>query len=156
VELLVVVVVVGILAAIAIPRYSQYRVRAYNASALTDIQTIWTAQHALFTDRQQYGSTGGTGCAGDPICTGTISFGVAGVTDVTLLPGTALEAIGTATSFTAATKSVRGDRVYCVDSDVSPIRYAIDAIGAPLGAPSRAPIPTSNADDCLASFANVQ
>ena len=78
------------------------------------------------------------------------------MTDVTLRPGTALEAIGTATSFTAATKSVRGDRVYCVDSDISPIRYAIDVIGAPLGAPSRAPIPTSNADDCLASFVNVQ
>jgi type IV pilus assembly protein PilA len=156
VELLVVVAIVGILAAIAIPQFSQYRVRAYNASALTDIQTIRTAQHALYTDRQQYGSTAGTGCAGDPICTGAISFGVAGVTDVTLQPGTALETIGTAASFTAATKSVRGERVYCVDSDVSPIRYAIDAIGAPLGAPSRAPISTPNADDCLANFPNVQ
>lgn len=82
VELLIVVAIVGILAAIGIPQYTQYRTKAHNASALSDIETIRTAEHALFAEKQQYASTAGTGCARDPICTGSINFGVAGVTDV--------------------------------------------------------------------------
>lgn len=156
VELLIVVAILGILAAIGIPQYTQYRARANNTSALTDIQTVRTAEHALFAEKQQYASTAATGCVGDPICTGTINFGIAGVTDVVLRPGTALEAIGTVTSFTAATKSVSGDRVYCVDSDVSFIRYTNAPINTPLGAPFRAPTPNAGADDCIATFPNVQ
>jgi prepilin-type N-terminal cleavage/methylation domain-containing protein len=156
VELLVVIAIVGILAAIAIPQFAQHRARAHNASAMADSQTIRTAEHALFAEAQQYGSTAGTGCTGDPICTGTFTFGVAGVTPVALRPGTALEAIGTLTSFTAATKSERGDRAYCVDSDSSAIQYAQAAISTPLGAPFRAPLATTGANDCVASYPNIQ
>ena len=155
-ELLIVIAIVGILAAMGVPQYLQYRARANNASALGDIQTIRTAEHALFLDKQQFGSTAGTGCSGDPICAGAINFGVAGVTDVVLRPGTTLEAIGTLTSFTAVTKAVRGDRVYCVDSDVSSIRYASAATNTTIGAPFRAPVSNTGVDDCLATFPNVQ
>lgn len=156
IELLVVIAIIGILAAIGMPQLTQHRVRAYNASAVSDIQMILTAEHALFADKQQYASTAGTGCTGDPICTGSINFGVAGVTDVVLRPGTALEAIGTATSFTAATKSEQGDRAYCVDSDASAIRYETAVIGTSLGAPFRAPIANTGVDDCLPIFPSTQ
>ena len=156
VELLIVVAIVGILAAMGVPQYIQYRARANNASAVADIQAVRTAEHAVFFERQQFASTAGTGCVGDPVCTGSINFGVAGVTDVVLRPGTALEAVGTLTSFTAATKSLHGNRVYCVDSDVSFIRYASGPMNTPLGAPYRAPTPNAAADDCLATFPNVQ
>jgi len=50
VELLIVIAIIGILAAIAIPQFSQYRVRAYNAAALSDIKNAYTAGQAYFGD----------------------------------------------------------------------------------------------------------
>jgi len=156
VELLLVVAIVGILAAIGIPQLTRYRVRAYNASALTDIQTARTAEQAVFVNKQQYASTAGTGCSGDPICTGAIAFGVGGGIDIVLRPGSALEVSATPTSYTATTKNVRGDRVYCVDSDSSFIRYAIVGVNVPLAAPYRAPSPNPKVDDCAANFPVIQ
>ncbi len=50
VELLIVIAIIGILAAIAIPQFSAYRVRAYNATALVDIKNAYTAGQAFFGD----------------------------------------------------------------------------------------------------------
>jgi type IV pilus assembly protein PilA len=50
VELLIVIAIIGILAAIAIPQFSAYRVRAYNATALADIKNAYTAGQAFFGD----------------------------------------------------------------------------------------------------------
>ncbi|MGC1402812.1 MAG: prepilin-type N-terminal cleavage/methylation domain-containing protein [Thermodesulfobacteriota bacterium] len=50
VELLIVIAIIGILAAIAIPQFSAYRVRAYNATALADIKNAYTAGQAYFGD----------------------------------------------------------------------------------------------------------
>ena len=49
-ELLIVIAIIGILAAIAIPQFSAYRVRAYNATALADIKNAYTAGQAYFGD----------------------------------------------------------------------------------------------------------
>ena len=156
IELLLVMAIIAILAAIGIPQLAQYKIRVYNASALTDIQTARIAEQSVFADKQQYASTAGTGCTGDPICTGTFGFGVAGVVDIVLRPGGALEANGTPSSYTAATKNIRGDRVYCTDSDLSFIRYATDVVNAPLGMPYRAPTANQNVDDCAANFPFIQ
>jgi len=56
IELMVVVAIIGILAAIAIPQYSQYRLRAYNNSALSDLRNIMTAEEAEYSLDQQYRS----------------------------------------------------------------------------------------------------
>jgi prepilin-type N-terminal cleavage/methylation domain-containing protein len=55
IELLIVVAIIAILAAIAIPQFSQYRVRGFNAAASSDVRNLATAQEALFTDTQGYG-----------------------------------------------------------------------------------------------------
>src|SRR3990170_293257 len=152
IELLTVIAIVGVLAAIGIPQFNQYRARAYNAQALTDIQTTRTVEVGFFMDRQQYASTTGTGCIGDPICTGPVTFTGGGVPDITLKPGGALEARGTLVSFTAVTKHLRGDRVYCVDPDVPVIRYGNDGVNVPLGTNFNAPNSVADQDDCAASF----
>ncbi|MEO6666761.1 MAG: prepilin-type N-terminal cleavage/methylation domain-containing protein [Nitrospiria bacterium] len=156
VELMLVMAIIGILAAISIPQFNRYRARAYNAQALTDVQTVRTVEMVFFMDRRQYASTSGTGCAGDPICTGPVTFTSGGAPDITLKPGGALEAKGTLASFTAVTKHLRGDRVYCVDSDNSTIRYANDGVNVPLGTNFSAPNPVADQDDCAAGFPSIQ
>jgi type IV pilus assembly protein PilA len=54
IELMIVIAIIGILAAIAIPQFSAYRNRAYNAAALSDLKNAITAQEAYFVDYQAY------------------------------------------------------------------------------------------------------
>jgi len=50
IELLIVVVIIGILAAIAIPKFSTTKGEAYVASMRSDLRTLATAQEAYFND----------------------------------------------------------------------------------------------------------
>src|SRR5574341_1110074 len=59
IELLIVVAIIAILAAIAIPQFSAYRIRGFNASANSDSRNLATTQEALFADTQAYGEANG-------------------------------------------------------------------------------------------------
>ena len=50
IELLIVVAIIGILAAIAIPQFSAYRQKAFNAAAQSDLKTIKTSLEGYYTD----------------------------------------------------------------------------------------------------------
>src|SRR3979411_3059757 len=50
IELLIVVVIIGILAAIAIPKFANTKEKAYVASMKTDLRNLITAQEAYFSD----------------------------------------------------------------------------------------------------------
>ena len=54
IELMIVVAIIGILAAIAIPQFSAYRQRAYIASMKADCNAIRTAEEAYFVDKDTY------------------------------------------------------------------------------------------------------
>jgi prepilin-type N-terminal cleavage/methylation domain-containing protein len=54
VELLIVVAIIGILAAIAIPQFAAYRVRSYNASAQSDVRNMRTDLEAYYADNFFY------------------------------------------------------------------------------------------------------
>lgn len=54
VELLVVILIIGILATIAIPRYAQSKRRAYVASMKSDLRNLITAQEKYFSDNTTY------------------------------------------------------------------------------------------------------
>ena len=54
IELLIVVAIIAILAAIAIPQFSAYRVKAYNAAAQSDIRNLKTHMEAAIADNQAY------------------------------------------------------------------------------------------------------
>jgi prepilin-type N-terminal cleavage/methylation domain-containing protein len=56
VELMIVVAIIGILAAIAIPQFAAYRMRGFNAAAISDLRNCATTEEALFADTQGYGS----------------------------------------------------------------------------------------------------
>ncbi len=50
IELMIVIAIIGILAAIAIPQFSAYRTRAYNSAALSDLRNCRTAMEAYYAD----------------------------------------------------------------------------------------------------------
>jgi prepilin-type N-terminal cleavage/methylation domain-containing protein len=50
IELMIVIAIIGILAAIAIPNFVSYRQRGYDAAANSDIKNAYTAAQAYFTD----------------------------------------------------------------------------------------------------------
>lgn len=54
IELMIVIAIIGILAAIAIPQFSAYRQRAYNSAAQSDLKNLATAQEAYYVDNQSY------------------------------------------------------------------------------------------------------
>ena len=54
IELMIVIAIIGILAAIAIPQFSAYRKRSYNAASQADLRNAATAQEAYFVDNQIY------------------------------------------------------------------------------------------------------
>src|SRR5689334_2849611 len=76
IELLIVVVIIGILAAIAIPKFANTKEKAVVASMKSDLRNMVTAQEAFFSDNQDYAAgtykgdgtvytqTNGTGGAG--------------------------------------------------------------------------------------------
>ena len=54
IELLIVVVIIGILAAIAIPKFANTKEKAYLASMKSDLRNMATTQEAYFADFQTY------------------------------------------------------------------------------------------------------
>src|SRR6266481_1374636 len=63
IELLIVVVIIGILAAIAIPKFANTKEKAYLASMKSDLRNLITAEEAYFADSVKYTSNLGTAYA---------------------------------------------------------------------------------------------
>ncbi|HWP01997.1 MAG TPA: prepilin-type N-terminal cleavage/methylation domain-containing protein [Gemmatimonadaceae bacterium] len=60
IELLIVVVIIGILAAIAIPKFANTKEKAYIAAMKSDLRNLATAQEAYFSDNQTYADVNAT------------------------------------------------------------------------------------------------
>ncbi len=56
IELLIVVVIIGILAAIAIPKFANTKEKAYIAAMKSDLRNLVTAEEAFFSDSVKYTS----------------------------------------------------------------------------------------------------
>lgn len=137
VELMIVVAIIGILAAIAIPQFAAYRIRGFNTAALSDIKNLSTAEAAFSTDWQRFGVTdqiananagGGAGAlitGGDANTDDGIMANDAGgnprSVPLGVSNGVSLVAStdATWTSYVALGKHIQGDTFYAVDSDAA-------------------------------------
>ena len=54
IELMIVIAIIGILAAIAIPQFAAYRKKSYNAAAVSDMKTAKTTLEAYYADAYYY------------------------------------------------------------------------------------------------------
>ncbi len=98
IELLIVVVIIGILAAIAIPKFASTKEKAYLASMKSDLRNVATAEEGYFADNQLY--LGGTASNVAGVATPIAAMGnytpSAGVTVViTATAGTGWSAVAT-------------------------------------------------------------
>jgi prepilin-type N-terminal cleavage/methylation domain-containing protein len=57
IELLIVVVIIGILAAIAIPKFANTKSKAYITAMKSDLRNLVTAEEAFFADSSKYTQT---------------------------------------------------------------------------------------------------
>ena len=99
IELMIVIAIIGILAAIAIPQFTAYRQRGYNASANADVKNAYTAAQAYFSDNP----------AGTPSLDNLKAYGFNQTKDVTITP-TITQSSGTITA-----KHAQGPTTYTVD-----------------------------------------
>ena len=104
IELLIVVVIIGILAAIAIPKFMGAKDKANVAVLKSDLRTLVTAEEMYFGDANSYGTTANLGTA------------FAASTGVTMA------VTATATGYTATATHISGK--------VCTILYGTDNVGA--------------------------
>src|SRR3989441_10182308 len=71
IALLIVVVIIGILAAIAIPKFANTKAKAYIASMKSDLRNLVTAEEAYFAASVKYTAT--TACTTPPTA-GAVNF----------------------------------------------------------------------------------
>jgi prepilin-type N-terminal cleavage/methylation domain-containing protein len=97
IELLIVVVIIGILAAIAIPKFANTKEKAYLASMKSDLRNLATAEEAYFSDNQVYLAGEASNLAGNPSeLDGTTHYvPSAGVTVTVELSGQGWSAVAT-------------------------------------------------------------
>jgi type IV pilus assembly protein PilA len=79
IELLIVVVIIGILAAIAIPKFANTKQKAIVASMKSDLRNLVTAQEAFFSDNNDYAGA---------VTAGAQVNGAGGAGSVTFTPST--------------------------------------------------------------------
>ncbi len=173
IELLIVVAIIAILAAIAIPQFASYRVRGYNSAATADLRNGRTAEEAFFSDWQAYCSTqtnGGAGMgigynnqtgalnvtagsivAADPatgqpaVPSANATFNTGVSQNVTLIVNTLDPGANTNAMFT---KNTAGDRCYAMSSGITSIYWIGGTLGQPLDGAST--LAATTAGDSLA------
>ena len=102
IELMIVIAIIGILAALAAPSFIRYRIKGYNAASNTDIRNAFLAAQAYFSDYPDATVT-------DSILTG---YGYRSSSNVTLSIIT-----GTQSGLSLTPAHGAGDKTYSIDTD---------------------------------------
>jgi len=154
IELLIVVAIIAILAAIAIPQFSAYRIKGYNTGAVSDLRNTKTAEEALFADFQAYGSTAAAAViliSPADILTqdsnaNSRSIAVALSANVHILAKTDVDAGKAGSSYLAFTKHLKGDRTFGADNAATTMYWKVSVVNADLEANPSSSLSTAAVD----------
>jgi prepilin-type N-terminal cleavage/methylation domain-containing protein len=120
IELLIVVVIIGILAAIAIPKFANSKGKAILASMKTDLRNMVTAQEGFYFDNNDYAGSVTTGAQINAIGgAGAIPFRASTGNTITLNYGSASGYSATVTN-TVLTTGIRTCGVFVGDPSNAP------------------------------------
>jgi prepilin-type N-terminal cleavage/methylation domain-containing protein len=168
IELMIVVAIIGILAAIAIPQFAAYRMRAFNAAAVSDVNNIQKSEATLFADWQCFGATEDSLLAGATgpttgayldasptalnIVAGQAPAGTGRGIQIGVSNGVTIAANTDATwrTFTATGKHIDGNFTYGVDADVTLLYQHPTLIPAQTALTTQAVAATTVTDDFAA------
>jgi len=176
IELMIVVAIIGILAAIAIPQFAAFRIKSFNSAAQSDLRNARTAEEVLFSEYSFYGTS-------DPDTTVGVAVGAAGIGKlidgstpliignshfiaVSAVNGGPGRAISVAVSngvqmrfdtdagestYLGTSEHLRGNRAYGTDQDSLPIYWVQNStwIGKPPGINATVPPVINGQDDFL-------
>ncbi|MBF0282539.1 MAG: prepilin-type N-terminal cleavage/methylation domain-containing protein [Zetaproteobacteria bacterium] len=121
IELMIVIAIIGILAAIAIPQFNSYRVKSYDAAAQSDLHNLQLAYESFYNDHAAYpaiGSTSGTASKSS----GTVTLGDAtAANDVSITLSNNVEVFSSAkgATYAIAAKHTASANVFTVTSAVT-------------------------------------
>jgi len=126
IELMIVVAIIGILAAIAIPQFASYRSKAFNAAAVSDLHTARLAEESVFADYQLYGGSAAAGSTTAVIVNNAtvkpvITAGASKEAPITLSKNVELAAAANTNQTIAAIVAdhTKGDKEYYAQTDLS-------------------------------------
>lgn len=158
-EILIVVAIIGILAAIAIPQFALYRLRAFDSAALSDIVNLQKSQVSISLSGQQFGQTINTGAPVAVLGNGVILQGAGTQTDglanlQVFMPISLSHNVGVAANTDAVggtylllSKHLSGIRVYAIDSDMSGAYFSARSTGLSLAASGVNVLPVQSSND---------
>lgn len=141
IELMIVIAIIGILAAIAIPQFAAYRIRGYNSAAQSDVRNLATSEAAFFSDWQVFGVTAAAAAAGGGagiVLTGpggaatlitaagggqnrTLQIGLGNRVGICANTNAAGAGLTANVTFTSVAKHLQGDTYFGVDGDSTAI-----------------------------------
>jgi len=143
IELMIVVAIIGILAAIAIPQFASYRERAFNSAAISDLKGSQGAEELLYVDYQIYGgsvaATGTAGAAAGALLstgTGYVATTTAGQSvPFSISKNVKVVCNMLATTFDYATctsKHTSGNKLYATETDQGGTYFKVSTTGTAL------------------------
>jgi type IV pilus assembly protein PilA len=139
IELMVVVLIIGILVAIALPTFLGARTRAQNRAAQSDLRNALVAAKTLYTDDSSYANADAAGLA-------TVETAVSFVNGAPAADGSNVGITTTDltdTTWAAARQSQSGDCFYIAEDSTAGTTYGT-ATGAACGDPAMADAPDAS------------
>ena len=157
IELVIVMTVIAILTAIAIPQYYAYRMGSYNSAASSDLRNSRAVLESFYSDHRVYPSSapGGAPGAGTVLAaamnsTGAIAKGSISPPNLPVLPvpapgfsaglsqnvGLVVHTAPLGKTFTIGAKNASGDRCFGMDADPSAMYWVQGTAGSALQANS--------------------
>ncbi len=111
IELMIVVAIIGILAAIAIPQFSAFKKKAQDAKAISDLGSITTSEEVKLNIDNTYKAVAAAKATSNSTITGLDGASASKNTSYEVIAG----ASGITTSFAAYTSNSDGSRTYGAD-----------------------------------------